>query len=214
MWCHWCVALQESPFNNIADEVKHHPLASYWKSLPWFDWAFSGNLARNDITFASDRYISNISAPVLILHAKVSLILSQNCLYRLKKWPTSYFAQDDATIPFDLGEKLYHAILDDRRQREDAKPVQFVAFSEELGWGLRRVKRLSIGRLSSIYIWKLCILNSFTGTGIWESPRMSNCRKPCNNSSRKLWRILRFTVTGKLQLQLELLSQTLNTVIF
>ena len=44
-----------------------------------------------------------------------------------------YLSQDDPTIPFDLGLKLYHAILDDRRQRGEAKPVQFVEFREDLG---------------------------------------------------------------------------------
>ena len=66
-------ARQESPFNNIADEIRHYPLSSYWRNLPWFDWAFSGNLGQNDISFATDRYVANVSAPVLILHARVNI---------------------------------------------------------------------------------------------------------------------------------------------
>ena len=64
---------QESPFNNIVEQIRHHPLSSYWKNLPWFDWAFSGNLGQNDISFATDRYVANVSAPVLILHARVTI---------------------------------------------------------------------------------------------------------------------------------------------
>jgi len=102
----------ESPFNNIADEIKHYPLTSYWRTLPWFDWAFSGNLGHNDLSFATDRYIANVTAHILILHAR-----------------------DDPTIPFELGLKLYKAILDDRRKRKEAKPVEFVEFREDLGYG-------------------------------------------------------------------------------
>ena len=37
----------ESPFNNIFDEVRNHPMAWVWRKMPWFDWFFtSGTYVR------------------------------------------------------------------------------------------------------------------------------------------------------------------------
>ena len=36
----------ESPFNNIFDEVRNHPMSWVWRKMPWFDWFFTDSLAK------------------------------------------------------------------------------------------------------------------------------------------------------------------------
>ncbi len=61
----------ESPFNNIRDEIRQHPMTFLWRKMPYFDWFFSGSLNKSDVGFFSDDVIKNIHIPILILHAKV-----------------------------------------------------------------------------------------------------------------------------------------------
>ena len=63
----------ESPFNNIHDEIKFHPMSYLWRKMPWFKWFFTGTLVKNDVGFVSDQRIGQIYIPVLIMHAKVSV---------------------------------------------------------------------------------------------------------------------------------------------
>ena len=62
----------ESPFNNIHDEIKFHPMSYLWRKMPWFKWFFTGTLNKNDVGFVSDQRIGQIYIPILIMHAKVS----------------------------------------------------------------------------------------------------------------------------------------------
>ncbi|XP_040576190.1 lysophosphatidylserine lipase ABHD12 isoform X3 [Lepeophtheirus salmonis] len=100
----------ESPFNNIYDEIKLHPMSFLWRKMPLFDWLFTGNLDKNDVGFASDRLISNIEIPIIILHA-----------------------EDDLVVPFQLGQKLFKTALKHRSSK--AKPIQFIPFSSVHGYG-------------------------------------------------------------------------------
>ena len=61
----------ESPFNNIHDEIKYHPMSYLWRKMPWFKWFFTGTLTKNDVGFVSDQRIGQIYIPILIMHAKV-----------------------------------------------------------------------------------------------------------------------------------------------
>lgn len=98
----------ESPFNNIHDEIKFHPMSYLWRKMPWFKWFFTGTLNKNDVGFVSDQRIGQIYIPILIMHAK-----------------------DDLVVPYVLGEKLYKAAL--AKRPLDAKPVNFVSFEPDLG---------------------------------------------------------------------------------
>ena len=62
----------EAPFNNVQSEVRLDSMASHLAFLPWFDWAFLGRVAANDLDFATDQFLKNVSSPLLILHAEVS----------------------------------------------------------------------------------------------------------------------------------------------
>jgi len=98
----------ESPFNNIHDEIKYHPMSFLWRKMPWFKWFFTGTLTKNDVGFVSDQKIGQIYIPILIMHAK-----------------------DDLVVPYILGERLYQSAL--AKRPLDAKPVNFVSFESDLG---------------------------------------------------------------------------------
>lgn len=74
----------ESPFNNIGDEVKYHPLSTPFRQLPWFNYMFIEPMRQNNFRFESDVHVGEFRAPLLILHA-----------------------EDDLVVPFILGYKVY-----------------------------------------------------------------------------------------------------------
>lgn len=98
-----CVVL-ESPFNNIRDEIKEHPMSQLYKHLPWFDYTISKPMHSNMLRFQSDEHISEFRQPLMILHA-----------------------EDDLVVPFKLGYKLYRVALDKRGKTWG--PVEFHRFS-------------------------------------------------------------------------------------
>ncbi|KAM8852095.1 lysophosphatidylserine lipase ABHD12 [Synchiropus picturatus] len=93
----------ESPFTNIREEARSHPFSTIYRFLPGFDWFFLDAISENNIRFASDENVHHISCPVLILHA-----------------------EDDAVVPFHLGQKLYHQAT--QSQSLSGHKVQFVPF--------------------------------------------------------------------------------------
>jgi len=104
-----CGLVLESPFNNIFDEVRNHPMAWAWRKMPWFDWFFTTALASNDLGFVSDQRILLIDVPVLILHA-----------------------EDDAVVPHKLGKALHDTALN---ARDKTWPqVEFISFDAECGY--------------------------------------------------------------------------------
>lgn len=86
-----CGLVLESPFNNIFDEVRNHPLAWAWRKMPWFDWFFSAPLAANDVGFVTDQRVEVIDVPILMFHA-----------------------EDDLVVPFKLGRALYESAVEKR----------------------------------------------------------------------------------------------------
>ncbi len=58
-------------------QVKIHPMSFLWRKMPMFDFFFTGALTNNDVGFVSDQKIKDISVPILILHAKVTLVLDK-----------------------------------------------------------------------------------------------------------------------------------------
>ncbi|TRY78203.1 hypothetical protein TCAL_01751 [Tigriopus californicus] len=99
----------ESPFNNIKDEIRAHPMTWIWRKMPMFDWFFTGTLDHSDVGFQSDQCIQHIHVPLLILHAK-----------------------DDLVIPFHLGKKLYQRAQETRLSH--SKPVKMISFEESDGF--------------------------------------------------------------------------------
>ena len=99
----------ESPFNNIRDEIRCHPMTFLWRKMPAFEWIFTSTLDRSDVAFFSDVAVKSIHVPVLILHAR-----------------------DDHVVPFDLGRKLY-AVARESRNKGVSKPVIFIPFEADFG---------------------------------------------------------------------------------
>ena len=106
----------ESPFNNIYDEIRNHPMCWLWSKFPWFDFFFTKGLAANDVAFVTDQRIAVIFCPVLILHA-----------------------EDDVTVPFKLGKALYETAREVRS--EEWGEVKFISFSSDLGYGHKYICR-------------------------------------------------------------------------
>lgn len=100
----------ESGFNNILDAATHHPMAAPFKFIPWFHWLFIDTIKENDIHFESDQSIADVSPPLLIMHA-----------------------EDDAIVPYELGQKLYQAAV--KTRPESFGPVEFVSFNASLQYG-------------------------------------------------------------------------------
>ncbi|XP_066964156.1 lysophosphatidylserine lipase ABHD12-like isoform X1 [Macrobrachium rosenbergii] len=113
---HPSAVVLESPFNNIKDEIKFHPLSSVFRKMPKFEWLFLEPLAASGIDFRSDDHIVHINAPVLILHA-----------------------EDDLVVPFALGRKLYETAL--KKRPENAPPVKFIDFSSCHGYAHKYICR-------------------------------------------------------------------------
>ncbi|XP_047473114.1 lysophosphatidylserine lipase ABHD12-like [Penaeus chinensis] len=106
----------ESPFNNIRDEIKFHPLSSIFRKMPKFEWLFLKPLAASGIDFRSDDHIGNINAPILIMHA-----------------------EDDLVVPYALGRKLYETAL--KVRSNDAPPIKFVGFDAKYGYAHKFICR-------------------------------------------------------------------------
>ncbi|XP_026282641.1 lysophosphatidylserine lipase ABHD12 isoform X2 [Frankliniella occidentalis] len=100
----------ESPFNNIRDELRAHPLAQIFKILPWFESCFVWPLYNNGLKFDSDQHVSKILAPVAILHA-----------------------EDDRIVPFYLGERLFFTMQ--KKRSKEALGEVFLKFDGKLGYG-------------------------------------------------------------------------------
>lgn len=74
----------ESPFNNINEEIRAHPLSKLFRNLPWFNYMVAQPMYSNFLRFESDQHIAEFRQPVLILHA-----------------------EDDMVVPFHLGYKVF-----------------------------------------------------------------------------------------------------------
>ncbi|KAI8433794.1 hypothetical protein MSG28_015764 [Choristoneura fumiferana] len=102
----------EAPFNNLADEVAHHPLSKLVTWLPYYELAFvSQFVSRAEHCFRSDAHLARAPRlPVAILHAR-----------------------DDVIVPHAVGAKLYESIRQSRAA--GGAPVVFHSYekSESLG---------------------------------------------------------------------------------
>jgi len=99
----------ESPFNNLRDEIRQHPLSTIYRFLPYFETCFVDGIGQS-LEFASDKNIAGVTVPILILHA-----------------------EDDKVVPLALGEQLYKSAVKNRPS--NSPPVSFHKFSGDKGYG-------------------------------------------------------------------------------
>ncbi|XP_071449861.1 lysophosphatidylserine lipase ABHD12 isoform X2 [Hetaerina americana] len=106
----------ESPFNNIRDEIREHPLAQFFSWMPWFDFFFLDPVHQNNLRFETDRHLKSVKVPIIILHA-----------------------EDDAVVPYKLGRKLYHSAVQGRSAGDS--PVLFAKFDAVHRYGHKYICR-------------------------------------------------------------------------
>ncbi|KAF2896005.1 hypothetical protein ILUMI_10172 [Ignelater luminosus] len=106
----------ESPFNNMRDEISEHPFSKMFRHLPWFSYTIIEPMQENNFTFQSDKHITKVDCPILILHAK-----------------------DDMIVPYYLGEKLYKTAVANRLETQGK--VHFHSFDENLNYGHKLICR-------------------------------------------------------------------------
>uniref|UniRef100_T1IIE7 AB hydrolase-1 domain-containing protein n=1 Tax=Strigamia maritima TaxID=126957 RepID=T1IIE7_STRMM len=104
----------ESPFNNLRDEVRNHPLTVFYRFLPFFDTLILDGIEKS-LVFASDKAIKRVTVPILILHA-----------------------EDDKVIPIKLGKRLYEAAID---RDKNVPYVKLHTFEGHHGYGHKYICR-------------------------------------------------------------------------
>lgn len=101
----------EAPFSSIHDALSHHPLSSFFKVHPYFNYYFVDPMVKNDETnFDSAAKIAQVHCHLMILHAF-----------------------DDVIVPYPLGEKLHRVALESRSK--SAPAAQLVSFEASKGYG-------------------------------------------------------------------------------
>ncbi|KAL3285017.1 hypothetical protein HHI36_019145 [Cryptolaemus montrouzieri] len=106
----------EAPFNNMRDAIGKFPLSLIFRNLPWFEYCMVTPFAESGFLFQSDEYILNVDCPILMLHA-----------------------EDDKTVPYSLGRKLYDVALEKRLSTQGF--VQFETFQGKFHYGHRYIVR-------------------------------------------------------------------------
>jgi len=96
----------ESPFNNLTEILKHHPLSNLFRLWPWYEWFLVNPPIRYGLVLNTDERIKEVKCPVLILHAK-----------------------DDRIIPFHLAVKLRDVA------KQAGVDVSFIDFDHPLNYG-------------------------------------------------------------------------------
>lgn len=104
----------EAPFDSIANAVANHPFSTPYRIIPYFEYFFVEPIAKSpELNFDSASRIGDIkSTPIMILHA-----------------------EDDAIIPFKLGENLYKKAARQLGQSQ----VKFVTIGASHGLGHKHI---------------------------------------------------------------------------
>lgn len=76
----------ESPFNNINEEIRAHPMSKLFRNLPWFDYTIARPMHANRLRFESDQHIAEFRQPVMILHAEDDMVVPFKLGYKVSGW--------------------------------------------------------------------------------------------------------------------------------
>ncbi|XP_045462689.1 lysophosphatidylserine lipase ABHD12-like isoform X4 [Harmonia axyridis] len=104
----------EAPFNNMHDEIAEFPPTLLFRHLPWFDACIVDPIIESGFRFQSDEYILDVDCPILILHA-----------------------EDDGTVPYKLGKKLFEVASEKRSEYQGS--VQLQTFQKKFHYGHRYI---------------------------------------------------------------------------
>uniref|UniRef100_A0A4X2KRT7 Abhydrolase domain containing 12B n=2 Tax=Vombatus ursinus TaxID=29139 RepID=A0A4X2KRT7_VOMUR len=92
----------EAPFTNIRDAFANYPILKMYHKLPGFVRLFLDALTVDKIVFPNDENVKFLSSPLLILHA-----------------------EDDKTVPLEIGQKVYEIAHNAYKHKERVKMVIF-----------------------------------------------------------------------------------------
>ncbi|XP_032818366.1 lysophosphatidylserine lipase ABHD12-like isoform X1 [Petromyzon marinus] len=106
----------ESPFTNLRDEIRNHPMSLIYRFFPAFDWFFVKPLEDNGIRFAIDEKLVHVTSRLLLLHSR-----------------------DDPVVPYHMGLKLYLLMIVARPHHSDT--VRFASFPAACGYRHQHIWR-------------------------------------------------------------------------
>ncbi|CAG2255668.1 ABHD12 [Mytilus edulis] len=97
----------ESPFNNLWDASRRHPMSLPFRFLPWFEWVFIDSM-KKVVDYCTEDNIMEIDEPLLILHAA-----------------------DDHIIPVQCGRELHNKV---EHYRKGRSYTMYKEFDKHLGY--------------------------------------------------------------------------------
>lgn len=107
----------EAPFTKIIDAAKYHPISIFHRYMPFFDTLIAKPIGDVETGFDSIGRISQVSCPLLILHA-----------------------EDDGFVPFEHGKRLYEeAVNCPSRKSLRPEDTQFVGFDGKFDLGHKNI---------------------------------------------------------------------------
>ena len=104
----------EAPFDSLANAIANHPFSTPFRIIPYFEYFFVAPIQNTpELNFDSSARIGDIqSSPIMILHA-----------------------EDDAIIPFKLGQNLFKVAAD----KLGKSRVKFISISANHGLGHKHI---------------------------------------------------------------------------
>jgi len=103
----------ESPFSNAYDAAKTHPLAKPYSILPFYDEYMVKELK---FAFQNDKWIQNVTTPILIIHDKSDHIVPFKLGRKLCLAARNYSLDVQCV---DIDEKLYHKYIYKSKRLEE-----------------------------------------------------------------------------------------------
>ncbi|XP_052107015.1 lysophosphatidylserine lipase ABHD12-like isoform X2 [Mytilus californianus] len=100
----------ESPFNNLWDASRRHPMSLPFRFLPWFEWVFIDSM-KKVVDYCTEDNIMEIDEPLLILHAA-----------------------DDHIIPVQCGRELHTKVEQYRKGKVGRSYTMYKEFDRHLGY--------------------------------------------------------------------------------
>lgn len=100
----------ESPFNNLVDVIKNHPLSRPFRFLPWFENTVIKPLMKAGLNMSSDDRIKRIKCPIMVLHSEDDHIIPIKLARKLVEAGRKA-GREIEFREFDAGKNYYHKCL-------------------------------------------------------------------------------------------------------
>ncbi|CAH0547857.1 unnamed protein product [Brassicogethes aeneus] len=97
----------EAPFTSVPEVVSNHTVSKLISWVPWYEWTILDPFVDNDIAFQTEKYVTNVDCPIMILHSKDDSIISY--LYATRLFEIAQNNRDFST----QGVVRYHLFPED-----------------------------------------------------------------------------------------------------